>query len=42
VQLKLADLHNARRVAQELAVNLGPSVVVRDWTRTNRNWFDAV
>ena len=42
VQLKLADLHSARRVAQELAVDLGPSVVVRDWTRTNRNWFDAV
>jgi lipoprotein-releasing system permease protein len=42
VQLKLADLHSARRVAQELAVTLGPSVVVRDWTRTNRNWFDAV
>jgi lipoprotein-releasing system permease protein len=21
---------------------LGPGVVVRDWTRTNRNWFDAV
>jgi lipoprotein-releasing system permease protein len=42
VQLKLADLHSARLVAQQLAVNLGPSVVVRDWTRTNRNWFDAV
>jgi lipoprotein-releasing system permease protein len=42
VQLKLADLHSARLVAQDLAVNLGPSVVVRDWTRTNRNWFDAV
>jgi lipoprotein-releasing system permease protein len=42
VQLKLADLHNARRVAQELARDLGPGVVVRDWTRTNRNWFDAV
>ena len=42
VQLKLADLHRARRVAQELAVTLGPDVVVRDWTRTNRNWFDAV
>jgi lipoprotein-releasing system permease protein len=42
VQLKLADLHRARRVAQELAVTLGPGIVVRDWTRTNRNWFDAV
>jgi lipoprotein-releasing system permease protein len=42
VQLKLADLHRARRVAQDLSVELGPKVVVRDWTRTNRNWFDAV
>jgi lipoprotein-releasing system permease protein len=42
VQLKLTDLHAARRVAQELAASLGPEVSVRDWTRTNRNWFDAV
>jgi lipoprotein-releasing system permease protein len=42
VQLKLADLHAARRVAQQLAGTLGPDLVVRDWTRTNRNWFDAV
>ena len=21
---------------------MGPDVIVRDWTRTNRNWFDAV
>ena len=42
VQLKLSDLYAARRVAQELAASLGPEVSVRDWTRTNRNWFDAV
>ncbi len=42
VQLKLADLQRARAVAQRLAQRLGPGVVVRDWTRTNRNWFDAV
>jgi len=42
VQLKLTDLHRARRVAQELSLQLGPDLVVRDWTRTNRNWFDAV
>ena len=42
VQLKLTDLHAARRVAQELSASLGPEVSVRDWTRTNRNWFDAV
>jgi lipoprotein-releasing system permease protein len=42
VQLKLADLHAARDVAAKLAPVLAPDVVVRDWTRTNRNWFDAV
>ena len=42
VQLKLADLQRARRVAQELSASLGPDLIVRDWTRTNRNWFDAV
>jgi len=42
VQLRLADVQQARRVGDELSVALGPGVAVRDWTRTNRNWFDAV
>lgn len=42
VQLKLRDVHQARSVAQALAQSLGPDVVVRDWTRTNANWFEAV
>ncbi len=42
VQLRLKDLHQARDVAAELAQRLGPDVTVRDWTRTNRNWFSAV
>jgi lipoprotein-releasing system permease protein len=42
IQLRLADLHAARDVAWQLQQALGPQVVVRDWTRTNRNWFDAV
>jgi len=42
VQLKLRDAQQARAVAQQLAVDLGPEVLVRDWTQTNRNWFDAV
>jgi lipoprotein-releasing system permease protein len=42
VQLRLVDQQDARRVAAELATSLGSGVVVRDWTRTNRNWFDAV
>jgi lipoprotein-releasing system permease protein len=42
VQLRLDDQQDARTVAAELAMSLGPEVAVRDWTRTNRNWFDAV
>jgi lipoprotein-releasing system permease protein len=42
VQLRLADVHQARRVGDQLAGALGPEVNVRDWTRTNANWFDAV
>ncbi len=42
VQLKLADLHQARAVGQQLADTLPAGLLVRDWTRTNRNWFDAV
>jgi lipoprotein-releasing system permease protein len=42
VQLRLRDVQAARQVADELAGALGPQVSVRDWTRTNRNWFEAV
>jgi lipoprotein-releasing system permease protein len=41
VQLRLKDVQEARWVAAQLAVDL-PQQTVRDWTRTNRNWFDAV
>ena len=42
VQLRLKDVQAARSVAGELAQSLTSSVIVRDWTRTNRNWYDAV
>jgi lipoprotein-releasing system permease protein len=42
VQFKLSDVQQARDVADQLARSLGPGLNVRDWTRTNRNWFDAV
>src|SRR5262249_19114308 len=42
VQLRLDDLHRAPVVAAELQQSPGATVVVRDWTRTNRNWFAAV
>jgi lipoprotein-releasing system permease protein len=42
LQLRLNDLHQARQVAAQLGTLLGPTVSVRDWTRSNKNWFDAV
>jgi lipoprotein-releasing system permease protein len=42
VQLRLADVNEARRDAYQLSQTLGPQVLVRDWTSTNRNWFSAV
>jgi lipoprotein-releasing system permease protein len=42
VQVRLKDLNTARYVAHDLADALGGGVIVRDWTRTNSNWFSAV
>ena len=42
VQLRLADVYAARNVGYDLQARLGGAVLVRDWTRTNANWFDAV
>ena len=42
VQLRLADVHDARAAADRLAIGLGNGVRVQDWTRTNAAWFDAV
>ncbi len=42
VQLRLADVHEAREVGAQLQQSLGNDYLVRDWTRTNANWFDAV
>jgi lipoprotein-releasing system permease protein len=42
VRLKIKDSQQARSVAADLSVQLGPDVIVRDWTRQNRTWFAAV
>jgi lipoprotein-releasing system permease protein len=42
VQLRLADQQLARQVAAELGRQLGSGWIVRDWTRTNAAWYDAV
>jgi len=42
VQLRLADVQDARAAAGRLALGLGAQVRVQDWTRTNAAWYDAV
>jgi lipoprotein-releasing system permease protein len=42
VRLKLRDLHQARDVARDLQLDLGPGFFVRDWTQQNKTWFAAV
>jgi lipoprotein-releasing system permease protein len=42
VQLKLKDVHGAREVGDRLQQHFGNRVLVRDWTRTNKAWYDAV
>jgi lipoprotein-releasing system permease protein len=42
LRLKLRDAQQARAVASELSLQIDPLLMVRDWTRQNRNWFAAV
>ena len=42
VQLKLKQQNDAREVGSTLQRALGAPYAVRDWTRTNSNWFAAV
>lgn len=42
IRLKLKDLHEAPRVAQELAGMITEFLYLRDWTQQNKTWFAAV
>ena len=42
VQIRVNDVHLARRVADDIGRQMPVSLYLRDWTRTNANWFDAV
>ncbi len=42
LQLRLSDRDRAGEVARRLVGELGPGILVRDWTRTNRQWFESV
>ena len=42
VQLRLKNQRDAPSVGFQLQQDMGPGVTVRDWTQTNRNWYQAV
>ncbi len=42
IRVKLADLGQARQVAQQLAGSLSGNLLIRDWTQQNKTWFAAV
>ena len=42
LRLRIADLHEAPRVARELARSMAPDLVFVDWGRHNPTWFAAV
>jgi len=42
IRVKLRDLNKAREVALELSRTLSGDLLIRDWTRQNKTWFDAV
>lgn len=42
IRVKINDAQQARQVANQLVGVVGADVIVRDWTRQNRNWFAAV
>jgi lipoprotein-releasing system permease protein len=42
LRLRLADLHQAPAVAQQLALTMPGSLLLRDWSKHNPTWFAAV
>ncbi|OON63196.1 ABC transporter permease [Massilia sp. KIM] len=42
LRLRLADLHAAPRVAEELRRDMSGELILRDWTKVNAIWFAAV
>jgi lipoprotein-releasing system permease protein len=42
IEVRLADVHRARRVSGELGQTLGIPYWTRDWTEMNRNLFAAI
>jgi lipoprotein-releasing system permease protein len=42
IRLRLADMHEAPRVAMELQRSMPGELLIGDWTRNNATWFAAV
>lgn len=42
LRLKIADMQRAPQVAENLSRRVSDDVLIRDWSRQNRNWFAAV
>jgi lipoprotein-releasing system permease protein len=42
IEVRLADVYQARRVSRELGARLGLPYWTRDWTEMNRNLFSAI
>lgn len=42
IRLKVDDMHDAPEIATQLSTQMGPDLLVRDWSRQNRTWFAAV
>ncbi|MEH6435495.1 lipoprotein-releasing ABC transporter permease subunit [Massilia sp. DD77] len=42
IRLRLADLHQAPRVAEDLRQSMSGQLIMRDWTKVNAIWFAAV
>jgi len=42
LRLRVADIHQAPRIADALQASLGKDVEVRDWSKQNKTWFAAV
>jgi lipoprotein-releasing system permease protein len=42
IRLRIADIHQAPQVAQQLQASMPGTLDVRDWSKQNKTWFAAV
>ena len=42
IRLRIADMHQAIAVGEQLQASLGDQRIVRDWSKQNKTWFAAV